>query len=365
MEMSESKIPRMATLIMFSLIVLPFAQALPNQTEVENAALRYVLTSNNYVDNGGFGERVLNISLNEDVSMVVVSYQTRSVGMLQMIGSFISYIKIDSSTLEILGSETSATIQIEQEEPASSGSTGSSDNSTGSGSVDPDPVAPDPTYPDPDEPAYTNVTDPYEPLRERATYNINKTLKMIWTTSVKANFSEALDLIDWAWESMDAGDYKTALDIASKAYELVYSLIYGDPTPLPDDPLITPAPELWGFIVIFDHEPTPEDWDRLEKEFGARYGGDAQDYLGEKNAYFVETNTTTPEELRQAEGIKDAQEVLFFNTQTDPTPTGSEDSHPDTDGSSEPPSPQGEIPETILLISTIIPVSWAYRKQRN
>jgi len=197
-------------------------------------------------------------------------------------------------------------------------------------------------------------------LRERATYTINKTLEMIWTTSVEANFTEAMDLIDWAWNTMNAGDCDTALDIASKAYELVYSLIYGN-TSLPDDPLINPAPELWGFIVIFDHEPTREDWDRLEKEFGARYGGDAQDYLGEKNAYFVETNTTTPEELRQVEGIKDAQEVLFFKTQTD-----GEDNYPNTDpGNSDPSSPQGEIPETFLLISTIIPVSWIYRKQRN
>jgi hypothetical protein len=347
MEMTESEPLRIGLLALFSLALLPLAQASPDRAEVESAALLHVVATENYVENGGFGERVLNISLGEEISLVDVSYQTRSVGMLQMIGSFISYIKVNSSSLEVLGSETGATCQVEQEGQESS------ESSSGSGSVDPDP----------DQTPVSTTIDPYEPLRERALYTINKTLGLVWTTSVDANFTEALNLIDWARETMDAGDYDTALDIASKAYGLVASLI-GDTTPLPDDPYINPAPEVWGFIIIFDHEPTPEDWTRLQEEFGARYGGDAQDYLGKENAYFVETNTTTPEELRHLEGIEDAQEVLFFRTQTDPSPPSGENDEPGTDNT-EPPSPQGEIPETLLLlISALVPAGWIHKKQR-
>jgi hypothetical protein len=352
MEMTEPKPLGIALFALFSLVVFPLVQALPDQGEVESAALLHVVATDNYVGNGGYGERVLNVSLGEEISLVVVSYQTRSVGMLQVIGSFTSYIKVDSSSLEVLGSETSATYQVEQ------GGQGSSGSSSGSGTVGPDPG---------ETPVGTNTTDPYEPLRERAIYTINRTLGLIWTTSVDANFTEALDLVDWAWETMEAGDYDTALDIASKAYGLVVTLIYGDTTPLPDDPYIYPAPELWGFIIIFDHEPTPEDWTRLEEEFGARYGGDAQGYLGEKNAYFVQTNTTTPEELRQVEGIEDAQEVLFFKTQTDPSPPGGENSDPGTDttDNTEPSSPQGEIPEDLIfLVLTLVPAAWTYQRQR-
>ena len=78
MEMTESRIPKVVSLVLlalFSMIVLPFAQALPDQAEVENAGLLHVVASDNYVDNGGFGERVLNVSLGEEVSLVVVSYQ--------------------------------------------------------------------------------------------------------------------------------------------------------------------------------------------------------------------------------------------------------------------------------------------------
>ncbi len=343
--MSELKgLWKLVPVALFAAIVVPLALALPDTGEVERAALRHVMSTGNYVENGGFGERLLNVSLDEDVCLVVVAYQTRSVGMLQMIGSFTSYVKIDSATLEILGSETAATCQVDQgDQVIGDGNDGN--GSTGSGSVDPGWVP------------VINSTDPLESLMERAVYTINKTLGLIWTTSVKANFTEALKLIDWALETVEAGDYDTALDIASKAYELVVSLIYDDDDPVPEDPYILPAPEVWGFIVIFDHEPTPEDWERLEKEFGARYGGDAQEYLGEKNAYFVETNTTTPEELRHVEGIQDAREVVFFDTEDDSATPGGKDNHPAT--------PSGEVPEGPFVLLPVLALAAAASRGRS
>ena len=114
------------------LAMLTIVHGVPDAIDIEGRALEYIRSSENYVDNGGFGEGVVDSRIGEDVSVVIVEYSTRHVGMLQMIGHFVSYVTINSTDLEVISCTTEETqIQIEPEVPGESSGEGDGDSSDG------------------------------------------------------------------------------------------------------------------------------------------------------------------------------------------------------------------------------------------
>lgn len=102
-------------------------------------------------------------------------------------------------------------------------------------------------------------------------------------------------------------------------------------------------PSTWGFVVIFDHEPTAEDWEMLKRDFSQGFGGEAQTYTGQEHAYFAVSTGTTPDDLKMVEGIEETREVYFFTDEDGPgifTPADSaspEDSDPNEGGRADVP----------------------------
>lgn len=290
-------------------LLIPVALCIPSVDDVNGVALEYIRSSSNYVDNGGFGEEVRDTKLGEDLSVVVVKYQTRHVGMLQMIGNFVSYVTINSSTLEVIDCITEATCEVEEPGNWSSSDGGNwTDGYPGNW-----------TDTDPDDWDYPGSGD--EGYRLKISYLINMTRDLIQQHAGEADFTEALGFLDKAQEVLDGGDFEGALDLALRAEDIVNRIIYGDG----DEPVGTEpgsdAPWLHGYIVVFHNEPTKDDWDELGTLYNATFAGEAGSYCDESNAYWVEVSGTSPDQLKLLEGVKD---VLALRTGPEQPGDGSE-----------------------------------------
>jgi len=261
------------------------AFGLPDVEDIENTALDYVRSSQNYVDYGGFDERVVGIEIFEDFSFAVVEYHTRHVGMLQMIGNFVSRLTINSTSLDVVGCSTEET--RESVEPG---------NSSGG-----EPGLPaDPTDPD------SGPGESDDEYRLRIYYTINMTRAMIYENGAEDDLAEALNMLDRAEELLNRGDPDGAWNLAFSAHEMAKNHIdEGDEEPVMSDPEPSTAPWLEGYIVVFDHEPDEEDRQKLESMFNATCIDDAVEYTKEEHAYWVRVSGTSPEDLKQMMGVRD------------------------------------------------------------
>jgi len=273
-------------------LAVPAAFCLPAAEDVNKIALECVRSSPNYLDNGGFGETVTGTRVGEEICVVAVQYQTRHVGMLQVIGRFVSYVTIDSATLKVLEATTEdITGQIDEPEP---------------GATEPGNAS------DPDEPILIAPGED-EPYRLKISYTINETREMIRKQGLEANLTDVLGLLDRAQALLDIGDYDGALNVALEARAIAEEFIYGspakEPSEEPDKPSEKETPWLYGYVVVFDHEPTSEEWARLKDMFNATLIAEASVYVDEKYSYWVKVSGVSPDDLEKAEGIKD---VLAF-----------------------------------------------------
>jgi len=268
-------------------LVVPAALCLPPAEDVNKIALEYVRSSQNYLDNGGFGEIVTATRLGEKVCVVVVEYQTRHVGMLQVIGRFASYITIDSTTLQVVEA-TTEDITGRGDEP-------------GSGSTEPGNVSGD-------EPVLISPGEE-ESYRYKISYTINETREMIAKQGMEENLSDVLALLDRAQALLDGGEYDEALQVVLDARAIAEQFIYGTPVDEPGEEPGSPSeaemPWLYGYIVVFDHEPTGDDWERLRQMFNATLIAKASVSVDENYSYWVRVSGVSPDELRKVEGIKD------------------------------------------------------------
>lgn len=263
--------------------------------DVENAALDHVKNSKNYMDNGGFDEKIVDSSLGEETSLVVIEYATRHVGMLQVIGHFTSYVTVDTETLEVLRCVEEAWQEaVDPSEPGDSDGSGDPDEPGGPGNwTDPDPE------PDPGD------TD--EGYRLKISYTINMTLARIYENNAENDLAEAVNMLDRAQELLGRGEYDAALDLAFRAEDLVNQYLYGtdEPGEEPGEDPGADMPWLYGYIVIFDHEPVDDDWSKLLTSYNATYVGEAGGYTEEANAYWVKVQGITPDDLLGMEGVAD------------------------------------------------------------
>ncbi len=266
-------------------LAVPAVFCLPGAEEVNKIALEYVRSSANYVDNGGFGEIVTATRLGDTICIVAVKYRTRHVGMLQVIGQFVSYVTIDSSTLQVIEATTEdITGQIEEPDPGV--------NEPGNAS-------------DPDEPILISPSEE-ESYRYKISYTINETREMIRKQGLEANLSEVLVLLDRAQILLDDGNYDEALNVALEARAMAEKLISpAEPGEEPERPGEEEMPWLYGYVVVFDHEPTPEEWAKLKEMFNATLIAEASVYVNEDYSYWVKVSGISPYDLEKAEGVKE------------------------------------------------------------
>jgi len=122
-----------------------------------------------------------------------------------------------------------------------------------------------------------------------------------------------LGLLDRAQALLDIGDYDGALNVALEARTIAEEFIYGppvvEPGEQPEKPSEQEMPWLYGYVVVFDHEPTPDEWAKLKDMFNATVISEASVYVDEKYSYWVKVSGVSPDDLEKAEGIKD---VLAF-----------------------------------------------------
>jgi tetratricopeptide (TPR) repeat protein len=376
-------------------LAIPAAFCLPEAEDVNKIALEYVRSSPNYLDNGGFNETATGTRVGEKICVVVVQYQTRHVGMLQVIGQFVSYVTIDSATLQVV--EVTEVASSMDEEPGEPGATEPGDGS--------DPGEPVLIYPGEESYRYkisftindtremieregleANLTDvlamldraqalldsgDYEgaanlaseawmiaeefiygpPVEEPAliypseeeyrykiSYLINDTREMVKREGLEANLTDVLGLLDRAQILLDSGEYDEALKVALEAMGIAQQFIYGpaveEPSEEPEKPSAGETPWLYGYVVVFDHEPTPEEWTNLRDMFNATMIAEASVYVDEKYSYWVNVWGVSPDDLEEADGVKD---VLAFSGDLIAPGEG-----------------QTDIPEFVVLSSTIV-----------
>jgi len=258
-------------------LALPGAASAVNETsDVTEAALKFVRSSANFVENGGFGERVVDVRVNATVAEVTVDYSTRHVGMLQVIGRYLCHVYVDSTTLEVIDSRTETNFETE---PCPSDP--HEENTTSSGHA---------------EGSQTGNA-------EKVAMAINQTREIISRHLSEANFSSALSLLDLAESRLAQAQLDEAYELLCRARRLVDEVLEGDRPEEGPNPAQTPW--LYGYIVVFDHEPTDQDWNVLAKSYNASKMFPATGYTDNEHAFWVRVNGTSPEELRTAPGVVD------------------------------------------------------------
>lgn len=197
---------------------------------------------------------------------------------------------------------------------------------------------------------------------------INLTKDLIRHNASEGNLTDALSLLDEASTALDKGEYETALDLALKANEIVNDRIHGDdssrtePAIDNDEPVARP-PWLEGYIVVFDHKPTDDDWARMKALFNATFAGEADMYTPEPNAYWVKVSGVSPKDLKALPGVKD---VLVYKGGPDIGRDDEETGGQPSGQSSVPPTE--DVPESLFLaffaVSTL-PVARMLRSKRQ
>jgi hypothetical protein len=338
-----------------SILLVLFLSActgLPDAENLQATALEHVRSSSDYVDNGGFNETVIDMRIGDELSVVVVEYWTRHVGMLQMIGHYLCWVAIDPTTMDVIGTETQAQydgLVDPSEPPVEPGDAG-----TSIGQEEPMNW----TAADPDETNVTTVSS--DDLQQKISYAINATLELIREYGAEENLSEALGLLDQAIESLSTGDYEAAYDLSRRAAQIVNEYIWGQSGSTGSDPG-TGVPEpgvdmpwMYGYIVVFDHAPGDEDRVALQTMFNATLEGEAVGYSGEDHAYWVSVTGIPPGDLKDLEGVK---EVYALRAEPDGT-IG------DGEGQSAVGNPETDVPETFLLALAVGALGAAFRKTR-
>ncbi len=258
-------------------LAVPCAVSAANERgDIAEVALEFVRSSANYVENGGFGERIVEVRVNETIAEVTVDYSTRHVGMLQVIGRYLCHVYVNSTTLEVIDSRTETNFETE---PCPSDP--QEGNATSSGRA---------------EGSQTGKAD-------KVAIAINQTRAIISRHLSEANFSSALSLLDLAESRLAQGQLDEAYELLSRARRLVDKILGGDQPDEGPNPVQTPW--LYGYIVVFDHEPTDQDWNVLAKSYNASKMFPATGYTDNEHAFWVRVNGTSPEELRTAPGVVD------------------------------------------------------------
>jgi len=270
------------------MLLITAVSSIPDQVDVESVALDYVRSSGTYVDNGGFEEAAVATRVGEEISVVMVEYNTRHVGMLQYIGHFSSYVTINSTSLEVMSCETVETHEVVDPLEPGNSSGSSTGSASGGGHDDPDP-----------EPG-----DSDEGYRMKILYTINATMARIYKSGAQGELSEELDMLERALDLLDRGEYDEALELALEADEMVSEKMTGGGG---EDPGVDPSttPWIYGYIVVFDHEPLEDDWEKLESTFNATLIMGADDYTDSEHAYWVQVPNSTPDEISKVDGVSD------------------------------------------------------------
>jgi hypothetical protein len=145
--------------------------------------------------------------------------------------------------------------------------------------------------------------DADEGYRLKILYTINATMARIYGNGDQEELSEALNLLERALELLDRGEYDKALKLALEADDMVSDKITGGG----EDPGVDPSttPWIYGYIVVFDHDPLEEDWEKLESMFNATMMMEADEYTDSEYAYWVQVPNSTPDDISEVEGISD------------------------------------------------------------
>jgi len=127
---------------------------------------------------------------------------------------------------------------------------------------------------------------------------------------------QALAMLDRAQICLRVGISAGLSAWALEARGIAEEFIYGPSVVEPEKPVEEPdrpgeeaTPWLFGYVVVFDHEPTPDEWADLKEMFNATVISEASVYVDEKYSYWVRVSGFSPDDLEEAEGVKD---VLAF-----------------------------------------------------
>jgi len=264
--------------LMAACVALSSASAVPERADVEGVALEYVRTSKPYMDDGGFGEEITEIELGDEISTVSVHFQTRIVGMLQVIGDYRVHLVLNSTDLTILRSMTEAT-QGSEVPVTNNGTTDASGDPDEGGGID------------------------EEAWRLKILYAINRTRSLIEDNSDQFDLEEASAVLSRAEESLASGQFEIAMELAMEATSMVERILNPDGEDVPPDP--KECPWIYGYIVVFRDEPTDAVWQDLGSGYNATKMGSAEGYTEENHAYWVRVENGTPEDLRALESVND------------------------------------------------------------
>ncbi len=189
---------RSVLVVMAGLLVLAIATSSAAETsDFATVALNFVRSTADYIENGGFGERVVDVGVNGTVAEVVVEYNTRHVGMLQVIGRYLCHVYLNSTTLKVIASKTETNYDTL---PA----TGTAEENASSAN---------------------STNGPRDSYAGRISQGINQTREVISRYASEANFTAALSLVDLAEERLSEGRLDEAHDLLFRAEGFVHSII--------------------------------------------------------------------------------------------------------------------------------------------